>query len=535
MNYLELLLGKAQPAAAGDRLRDGLLAGGTGAAVLIASLVNFLAYQQYPLLRPEIGIVVAALLAVAALVGAVYGASGHLVRALLQIYLVVVAVDLNTDGLAAIAAAVAILLVFNRHAMLFLRITSAIVAVTALITANSGTSGAIAVAAADGEAVERPALVHLVLDEHIGVEGILGDQPQKAALRAELKSFYTGNGFKLFGGAYGEYFRTVNAIPQMLNFGVEQPWRGDVEDGVSLKENAYFDRLGELGYRIRVLQTDFLDYCSNAAVSKCHSERAANVGAIIGSRMTVREKAWLIGLVLANRSGMLWVGMDVYDTAAIWARQQGFAWPRATHEIPNFGARAALNHLAEELRQARPGDAFFAHVLLPHSPYLLDRNCRLRDDWREHVNDTLELRERAYTEQVSCATTKVRAALEAIAQSPAGANAIVIVQGDHGSRVFDTPEHKGAFTDEELVAGYSTLFAIRAPGLEPGYDPRPLPAWALLDAAAWSEFKSAEPRLDNDFVPTVTLEDEDWRPVEKRPLPKWWTDSLADNAAEAGS
>src|SRR5690606_15016905 len=124
--------------------------------------------------------------------------SGRLVRALLQAYLVFVAADLNTDGYVAIAAAVAILVVFNRHAMVFLRITSAIVAATALISAGSGPGGAITVAAADEQRSERPAIVHLILDEHIGVEGLRGDQPEEASMRADLKSFYTGNGFKLF-------------------------------------------------------------------------------------------------------------------------------------------------------------------------------------------------------------------------------------------------------------------------------------------------------------------------------------------------
>jgi len=532
MTRYRKLLALTQPAEGGSVTRDGLLAGTTGAAVLLASLVNFLAYQHYPLLRPEIGIVVLALLALAAAVGFVYAVSGPLVRLLLQIYLVVVAVDLNTDGFVAVAAAVAILIVFNRHAMLFLRVTSVIVAVTALVTASSGPGGGSAVAAAGDGPSDRPAILHLILDEHIGIEGILGDQPDHAGLREELKSFYLDNGFRLFGGAYSEYFRTVNAIPQMLNFGRLQPWTDRASERHSMNENAYFDRLGELGYRVRVLQTDFLDYCGHPAVADCRSERAANVSAIIGSRMTAPQKAWLIGLLLANRSGMLWVGLDTYDIMAIMARRYGLSWPRATYEIPNFGARAALNNLAGELSQARPGDAFFVHALLTHAPYLLNRDCRLREGWRDHVGETAEQREHAYLEQVSCATSKVRAALDALASSPAGANAIVIVHGDHGSRASENGDAKTSFTDEELVAGYSTLFAIRAPGLAAGYDPRPLPAWALLKAAAEAGFAAVEPRIDPGQTPSVMQEDADWKPVDRRALPQWWLDRLA--AAPSG-
>ena len=55
-----------------------------------------------------------------------------------------------------------------------------------------------------GAAGDRlPLIVHLILDEHIGLEGIPEDLAP-ASFKDEARTFFTDKGFKVFGGAYSE-------------------------------------------------------------------------------------------------------------------------------------------------------------------------------------------------------------------------------------------------------------------------------------------------------------------------------------------
>ena len=79
-------------------------------------------------------------------------------------------------------------------------------------------------------------------------------------------------------------------------------------------------------------------------------------------------------------------------------------------------------------------------------------------------------------------------------------------------------------TDDDLIAGYSTLFAVRAPGLGSGVDRRPTAAPELLQALARSAFTSAETPRRPGRTRTVMLEDPDWVPTLAVPLPDDWQD-----------
>ena len=69
-----------------------------------------------------------------------------------------------------------------------------------------------------------PTIVHIILDEHIGIEGI-PDVPDGRETKALIKSFFRSHGFRLFGHAYSRYADTRNSIPSMLNY-TSQPSPG---------------------------------------------------------------------------------------------------------------------------------------------------------------------------------------------------------------------------------------------------------------------------------------------------------------------
>jgi len=157
-----------------------------------------------------------------------------------------------------------------------------------------------------------------------------------------------------------------------------------------------------------------------------------------------------------------------------------------------------LDLVREEVVQAQPGTLFFAHLLLPHGPYGLTATCDVRpnpDDWllgfdekvgaRRNNKGTRFMRYPLYLQQMECLIQRLDDFLHALDESPQGKDAIVIVHGDHGSRLDCGPlEHKLAskLSPSDWTDGLSTLFAIKHPNIQPGYDRRFLPIDELFGA-----------------------------------------------------
>jgi arylsulfatase A-like enzyme len=131
---------------------------------------------------------------------------------------------------------------------------------------------------------------------------------------------------------------------------------------------------------------------------------------------------------------------------------------------------------------------FFAHLMLPHQPYFLTPDCRVRDfgDWynRKLYHDDLrrfsssEFRVEAYQryfEQTTCLLDILDDLFDAMWDRGIFEAATIIVHGDHGSRItIHDPvfESAGQLSPRDLIDAYSTLFAIRIPGIAGGYDTR---------------------------------------------------------------
>jgi len=511
------------------RRREALAASATGTAVLFASLCNFLSHNEYPLLRTEVAIVAAFIVVLALVVGVLYALASEFGRALLQFLLVFLALDLNFDGMPVAIWAGLIALILNRHMLRFLGITAAAVIATSIASFTYGhTSVSMGAAPTTPQSSNAPILVHVILDGHVGIEGLLRKSPNTSAIREKLKAFYLRNDFRLFGGAYSEDFHSLNSIPRMLNFGIEQPESARANE---VQNNAYFDRLASLGYRPHVIQTDFLSYCAADIVASCRSRRFVDLAVVANAGLSSWDKAHFIAMRLASLARLLRIAANRYDSVASWATHQGFYLPpvRLDEKFNPavIGALADLDQLSHDLKQALPGAAYFAHVMLPHEPYITNGSCQLKglSDWQNRSPDPDDSQELAYLDQVSCALTKVQSLLDALASSAAGKNAIIIIHGDHGSRLASKEPREntiGEFGESDLINAYSTLFAVRASNIESGYDARPLPVSRLLEALSSADFLSADIGQEAGFVPTVALENGDFMPGKRHPLPTWW-------------
>lgn len=509
-----------------------------GIMVLTASLANFLRFNDYPLLSPEVAWIILGFVAIAALAAWAYRGSERLGRALLEGLLVFLAIDLNADliwlALAGGVLTAALALALKRSLMPFLGTMALIMFLVGLLGIGQQSVPASAKPVAPAApAAKRPALLHLILDEHIGIEGLPADHPATPAMKQALSDFYLSRGFRLYGRAYSEHFHTVNSIPHILNYATPENYEESREGGHRVGPTPYFARLQQLGYRIHAYQSEYLDFCTDAKVVSCLDYSSSSLALVPATRLSTGEKAGLIAVQFSRLSDGVRGASALYQMAELALRERGITIPdmglRLEGRTSTINALAAFDTLTADLAKAQPGDAYFAHILVPHYPYSLNADCTLAptDFWLVRRDATsLARRESAYFDQLRCATAKLDTALRGFAASPGGRDGIVIVHGDHGSRITELDpivENLGRFSDRDMISGFSTLFAVRAPGAAPGYDATVLPVATLVKALAQSDFQAVPPAKAAPATAIVTLDDAGWIPRKKHPLPRSWS------------
>ena len=117
----------------------------------------------------------------------------------------------------------------------------------------------------------------------------------------------------------------------------------------------------------------------------------------------------------------------------------------------------------------RPGPTFaFAHILVPHPPYVFDVDGTLPTAEEREARPATE----EYVRQLRWANQRVLAAIDKLLDVPAGEEPVIILQADEGpfpSR-FASDEHGFTWleaTPEELQQKFGILNAYHLPGVDP--------------------------------------------------------------------
>jgi hypothetical protein len=318
-------------------------------------------------------------------------------------------------------------------------------------------------------------LIHIILDEHLGIAG-LQSQPADLDVASEVRGTFERSGFRVFGGAYSQEMWTLKSISRLFN-----PTTGSNAVAATtgpfeyeLTTNEYFDRLVRDGYALHVLQSVYFNFCPSSVAAVCHSLDHRKLGTEEFERLPVARRIEIMGALFAAQS----------ETWARGSRLLGISLgPTAGVELSPMGAIDTLDRLAARVSRATAGEAYFAHVGAPHAPYAYDRECRIRPiaEWLGRTDDTLLrprintaagrlVRYKLYIDQVRCVGRRVEQIVAAVPADLAR-DAVIIVQGDHGSRITEHNPDQPLSHISDFVDVYSTLFAVRAPGIRPGYQP----------------------------------------------------------------
>jgi hypothetical protein len=531
--------------------------------ILVTPFISFASYNGYSYTATEFWICVTGLVGIGLLCSAVMALGGTWLRVLGTAGLITLFIDLQFEvleeqpWLRVPAFGIGVLALCWLARQHLSRIITPVFATMLVCTvALHLLGGATSSSPARTHAAVKPAgnndlatIVHIILDEHIGIEGIPPDVQHGRETKALLKSFFRSYGFRLFGHAYSRYDGTRDSIPNMLNY-TSQPlnraWvKGDRH--VTMEANRYFEDKHRIGYEIRAFQVVTVDVCAPTMhiVASCYTDDYSGIKALENTEFSSGTKAALIYQLYARLS--IIDNALRYFNAVVrrFAEQNGWDWPRwwsGGVGMPSIRAMHTMSVLAEEVAHSRSGQLFFAHVLFPHYPYIYDANCDERDpsDWEPAHDDlplppnTTQSREQRYAlhlEQVQCLYKKLDAMFRRWQEAGVFDHAIIIIHGDHGSRIY-LHRPNTSNLEEMLVSDYadafSTLLAVKAPGYEPGYDLRWVAIQDLIPKLAirgqprqMAEGESERLTSSSEQPPYVFLEGDGSGRMVRQPLPSF--------------
>ena len=504
---------------------------------LWASLLNLLNFNQYPLFRPEVGLALLGLALVGALMGMMQQVARPRLAFLVAGLFAATMIDLNTSiGLSwfyAVWAGLALVGFFALDALLKIVLAASI---AVLVFQFAGSVTGIGAPARNenlaenrqdaGRAVSgRPAIVHLVLDSYLGLDGMALGPDEYRDLRAEQAAFFTDRGFQLYPRAYSRHAKTLNSLPHLFSYGGTWPEIRTVSQQYAVPEELpYFADLDRRGYRTSAVLPDYFDLCVRQELTHCRKFESSALTSMLGTELGTSDRAKVFGFTLLSLGGLtarlaLAIQLGAND---LLGREERLPFNRS--ELFPLASIGELDRFTEALAGRPPREGGRAHLLLPHDPYMLNADCTVKPEAKwldEHGPASEAARERGYADQVRCLQRRLGKMLDVLDRTTAGREAIVVIHGDHGSRISPAVPYLGGpeLTEREMLMAHSTFFAMRVPGE---------PAGEVAGAVALDELMADFHARDFASAPRpapaparVMIMDTDWVPREWRALPEF--------------
>ncbi|WP_322889778.1 MULTISPECIES: hypothetical protein [unclassified Yoonia] len=339
-------------------------------------------------------------------------------------------------------------------------------------------------AAVEVAATDRPdfAYLHIILDEQLSP---IVDHPTmpRVAGREEVIDTYLDHGFLLYGRADSEAQQTFEAVSSIFGLTaditnyVEQPEPDPYFYHVA--DNRLVQRLLDSGFAPTVIGSDYLRLCGDDPRVTCHRYTMQDMmsgAALLGWQPLKRLQYALITIDNDFKWGSRRV-LGYRGYAFHLARLAG--WRDEPHQpiMPPLTNLTILEDLSTSVADLAPGDALIAHLLVPHRPFLFDRDCNFKEiaDWRYPLYpERTEIDASAYEafwDQSICTHRRLADLFQAI---EGRSDLVVIVHGDHGSRILS------GTSLSTHVDSRATFLAVRAPGFAPGLESSTVPLQATF-------------------------------------------------------
>jgi len=514
------------------------------AFVLLAIVLPFLRYNEYDLLLPESLILIGGAVAIGLAVGALSRLRPETLGPLLMALVLAVYVFHRqevTDALVSAAGTVSNVVGSESAVLallgvaLFLAFCAISIAlrrhIDTIVTAVFGTivlTTLVLPVEVGGEPVQTgaipkalknlPPVIHIVLDEHIGLAGLPDGLPESDEARKLIPAVYKD--FALYSHAYSRFDETKYSLTSLMNrdLGADVPKLLEGDEYVfAPTQNDWLATLKKEGYAIKVYQSAWFDMCRDKSlVDACYTYSFFSPNAIQRAPLSTWQRLKALGTKLAYGRGAL--------------------------QLEPMASMEALARFRSDIATAPPrGVAYIVHLLIPHFGYLYDEHCKLLDpsEWeREDFGDDQAYTpaERialyhSYLRQLICANREMESLFAYLKELGVYDEATIIIHGDHGSRLGErnyitaTPE---TLTVQDKIDHYAPLLAIKAPGIEPGLRDAPE---ALQNVFAKTFLGGALPDSPSPGDIFIRIDEDD----HFAPLRFTWPDVLSPIALRGGT
>ncbi|MGO6696185.1 sulfatase-like hydrolase/transferase [Rhizobium johnstonii] len=374
--------------------------------------------------------------------------------------------------------------------------------------------------------------IYIITDEMIGLNGIDKSLPGGRDTYDLMKSVFLKHGFRLFPRAFSRHFFTMVSIPAALNFddrdaGDQAAKYTDNETPMNVMKSALFDQFASGGYDVTVFQSGHLNFCTQA-VSECNTFPSFNADTDLAKGLT--RDLTKISTIRTLKA----IYVQSYTAARLlpWYSEITGESDLGDIVVPDYfdihGFLEWFRKFSDHALASKPGGLTFAHFLMPHNPPVLDENCVAQYRWEnpyylkesKHLSGQDFSASRAhfyeeYYQQARCALKTLDAFLTTVDNNPELSGAKIVVHGDHGSRISSGKFVEGALP-RDMIDNFSTLYAIRGKGIEPGIDMRMASVQRLT-----TEYLSGIPvtALGPEEMSVVMDSSKSGRPIKAPPPP----------------
>jgi hypothetical protein len=261
-----------------------------------------------------------------------------------------------------------------------------------------------------------------------------------------------------------------------------------------------------------VYQSESVDFCQAVpeAVRRCRIYNIPNLETIRDNVLSPWTRFRVLVTGLANGPNLI----GLFLKKRMWLLSWGVT----------FYQPKVIDEMANDLQQARSG-VYFAHLLLPHTPWVYKGDCQLdysSESWERFIGPGLKrnsvdqraVRYLRYLPQISCALKEMDRLFDQMRKLGLYDEATIVVHGDHGSRIsLHSPSYlnRDNLTPEDYRDVYSVLFAIKQPGGGYREHPETVPLNVLMQRTAKiiSRYKKSEEESRNvpEDLPFIYLTD----------------------------
>jgi hypothetical protein len=222
----------------------------------------------------------------------------------------------------------------------------------------------------------------------------------------------------------------------------------------------------------------------------------------VGSRWDMTRSSPIADVNIRNDRTTEFTRVFFGSTALLPAMRHGVLSLGET-DRPQAARRITLRQLDEivETKRVRGPKFVFAHLGLPHPPYVFDRNGKAIDEQPLGVPP----KARAYLEQLRYANRRIEEIVTKLLDVPETQRPVIILQADEGpypSFGYEAPNPWWKTTDEKLRTKFRILMATYMPGVEAGTYPTMSPV-NVFRVVFNAYLGTKLPLLaDESFVPT---------------------------------